>query len=143
MADDLDRDIVHFEPVVVAKLLEGQARPKVRRVATASPDRRAGLQVALLADRFGQRPREARGVNDGVVNRSFEWNGSRGVVPDVQFARPVAPLTADRRFGDPQPANHVAAILIGAPSLNGKPVGNARFYGANDPRRGTGLALGY
>jgi len=39
--------------------------------------------------------------------------------------------------------NHVAAILVGAPSLDGKPVGNNRFYGANDPRRNTGLSLGY
>ena len=43
----------------------------------------------------------------------------------------------------PQPANHVAAILVGAPSLGGKPIGNNRFYGANDPRRNSGLALGY
>ena len=48
-----------------------------------------------------------------------------------------------QKFGDPQPANQVAAILAGAPSLNGKPVGNNRYYGAIDPRRGTGLALGY
>lgn len=41
------------------------------------------------------------------------------------------------------PANHLAAILIGAPTLGGKPVGKNRFYGANDPRRRTGLALGY
>ena len=47
------------------------------------------------------------------------------------------------RFGAPQPANHVAAILVGAPSLGGKPVGMMRFYGANDPRRNSGLALGY
>jgi gamma-glutamyltranspeptidase/glutathione hydrolase len=47
------------------------------------------------------------------------------------------------KFSGPQPANHVAAILVGAPSLNGKPVGNNRYYGANDPRRNTGLALGY
>jgi len=46
-------------------------------------------------------------------------------------------------FGAPQPANHVAAILVGAPSLGGKPVGKNRFYGANDPRRNSGLALGY
>ncbi len=45
-------------------------------------------------------------------------------------------------FAGPQPANHVAAILVGAPKLGGKPVGNNRFYGANDPRRNTGLALG-
>jgi gamma-glutamyltranspeptidase/glutathione hydrolase len=46
-------------------------------------------------------------------------------------------------LGEPQPANHLAAILVGAPSLGGKPRGNNRFYGANDPRRNTGLALGY
>lgn len=47
------------------------------------------------------------------------------------------------KLGAPQPANHMASILVGAPSLGGKPVGNNRFYGANDPRRNTGLALGY
>jgi gamma-glutamyltranspeptidase / glutathione hydrolase len=43
----------------------------------------------------------------------------------------------------PQPENHVAAILIGAPALDAKPVGDNVFYGALDPRRNTGLALGY
>jgi gamma-glutamyltranspeptidase / glutathione hydrolase len=47
------------------------------------------------------------------------------------------------KLGEPQPANHLAAILVGAPSLGGKPVGKSRFYGANDPRRNSGLALGY
>ncbi len=47
------------------------------------------------------------------------------------------------KFAGAQPANHVAAILVGAPSLGGKPVGKNRYYGANDPRRNTGLALGY
>ncbi len=47
------------------------------------------------------------------------------------------------KLGDPQPAGHAAGILVGAPSLGAKPRGNDRFYGANDPRRGTGLALGY
>lgn len=46
-------------------------------------------------------------------------------------------------LGNPQPANHAAGILIGAPSLGGKPRGNNRFYGAIDPRKNTGLALGY
>ena len=72
-------------------------------------------------------------------------------LPDVTNVEPFG-LSPDTRkiltdmghkLGDPQPANHVAAILVGAPALGGKPVGNARFYGANDPRRGTGLALGY
>ncbi|MBN9115389.1 MAG: gamma-glutamyltransferase, partial [Pandoraea sp.] len=48
-----------------------------------------------------------------------------------------------QKFAGPQPANHVAAILVGAPSLGGKPIGKNRYYGANDPRRNTGLALGY
>ncbi|KWV50023.1 gamma-glutamyltranspeptidase [Bradyrhizobium macuxiense] len=47
------------------------------------------------------------------------------------------------KFGPPQPPNHLAIIIIGAPSLGGKPVGNNRFYGANDPRLNTGLAAGY
>ncbi|CAH0171557.1 gamma-glutamyltransferase [Pseudomonas brassicacearum] len=46
-------------------------------------------------------------------------------------------------FAGPQDPNHIAAILVGAPSLGGKPVGKNRFYGANDPRRNTGLSLGY
>ena len=47
------------------------------------------------------------------------------------------------RLEDSQPANHVAAIIVGAPSLGGTSIGRNRYYGANDPRRGTGLALGY
>ena len=72
-------------------------------------------------------------------------------LPDVTNVEPFA-LSPDTRkilegwgqtFGDAPPANHLAAILIGAPSLGGQPVGKNRFYGANDPRRNTGLALGY
>jgi len=46
-------------------------------------------------------------------------------------------------FGGAQPANHLAAILVGTPTLGGKPAGKNRYFGANDPRRNTGLALGY
>jgi gamma-glutamyltranspeptidase / glutathione hydrolase len=72
-------------------------------------------------------------------------------LPDVTYVENFA-LSPDTRqlleakgqkLGPAQPANHMAAILIGAPALGGKPVGNNRFYGANDPRRNTGLALGY
>ena len=52
-------------------------------------------------------------------------------------------LGMGHKLGAPQPANHMAAILVGAPSLGGKPVGKNLYYGANDPRRRTGLALGY
>jgi gamma-glutamyltranspeptidase/glutathione hydrolase len=48
-----------------------------------------------------------------------------------------------QRFDDSPLANHLAAIIVGAPSLGGTAVGRNRFYGANDPRGGTGLALGY
>jgi len=48
-----------------------------------------------------------------------------------------------QKFGPPQEANQVAAILVGAPKLDGKPVGDNRYYGTIDPRRNTGLALGY
>ena len=47
------------------------------------------------------------------------------------------------KLGAPQAPNHLAAIIVGAPALDGKPVGKNRFYGANDPRRNTGLAKGY
>lgn len=47
------------------------------------------------------------------------------------------------KFSGPQPPNHLAAILIGAPLLGGAAVRQNRFFGANDPRQDTGLALGY
>ena len=72
-------------------------------------------------------------------------------LPDVTFVEPFG-LSPDtrrlleamgHRFGTPQPANHMAAILVGAPAIGARPVGNNRLYGANDPRRNTGLALGH
>ena len=72
-------------------------------------------------------------------------------LPDVTNVEAFA-LSPDTRrilegwghtLGTAQPANHLAAILVGAPSLGAKPVGKNRYYGANDPRRNTGLALGY
>ena len=47
------------------------------------------------------------------------------------------------KLGGAAPENHLANIIVGAPSLGGTPVGKNRYYGANDPRRNTGLALGY
>jgi gamma-glutamyltranspeptidase/glutathione hydrolase len=41
------------------------------------------------------------------------------------------------------PENHLEAILVGAPALDAAPVAGNRYYGANDPRRNTGEALGY
>ncbi|MDX8379530.1 MAG: gamma-glutamyltransferase [Gallionella sp.] len=72
-------------------------------------------------------------------------------LPDTTSLEPNAISTKTRRiltdwgqkFSSMQPANHVAAILVGAPKLGGKPVGKNRYYGANDTRHNTGLALGY
>ena len=72
-------------------------------------------------------------------------------LPDVTNVEPYAVSPDTRtilesmghRFDNSQPANHVAAIIVGAPTLGGKAIGRNRFYGANDPRRGTGLAQGY
>ncbi len=72
-------------------------------------------------------------------------------LPDVTNTEPYA-LSPDtskvmegmgHRFENSEPTNHVAAILVGAPKLGGKAIGRNRFYGANDPRGGTGQALGY
>jgi gamma-glutamyltranspeptidase/glutathione hydrolase len=52
-------------------------------------------------------------------------------------------LAKGHKLGNPQPANHVSAIIVGAPAAGAKPIGNNRLYGANDPRRNTGLAAGY
>lgn len=52
-------------------------------------------------------------------------------------------LAMGHKLTHSRPANHVAAILVGAPSLDEAPVGANRYYGANDPRGNTGLALGY
>jgi gamma-glutamyltranspeptidase / glutathione hydrolase len=71
--------------------------------------------------------------------------------PDVTNVEPYA-LSPDTRkilegmgyrFDDSLPANHIAAIIVGAPRLGGTAIGRNRFYGANDPRGGTGLARGY
>jgi gamma-glutamyltranspeptidase/glutathione hydrolase len=64
---------------------------------------------------------------------------ARALSPDTR----VLLVAMGHKLVAPQPENHVAAILIGAPALNAKPVNGNVFYGALDPRRNTGLALGF
>jgi gamma-glutamyltranspeptidase / glutathione hydrolase len=40
-------------------------------------------------------------------------------------------------------SNHIAAILVGAPSIGGKPLGKNKLYGSIDPRLNLGTAEGY
>jgi len=72
-------------------------------------------------------------------------------LPDVTFVEPLA-LSPDTRailegwghhFGPPQPANHVDAVMIGAPKLGGPPAPPWRLFGVNDTRRGSGAAVGW
>jgi gamma-glutamyltranspeptidase/glutathione hydrolase len=72
-------------------------------------------------------------------------------LPNPTTLEPLA-LSAETRktlegmghvFALRRPANHLAAILVGAPALGGQAAGKDRYFGANDPRRNTGLALGY
>ncbi len=74
-----------------------------------------------------------------------QWLPDLTNVETFAFSADTHKLLVDmgHNLGKPQPANHLAAIIIGAPALGGKPGTNNRFYGANDPRRNSGLALGY
>lgn len=91
-------------------------------------DYRMDIQEAVSAPRFHQQwlP-EATSVEEFALS------------PD---SRKIL-IGMGHKFDPPAPANHVAAILIGAPALDAVPVGKNRFYGAIDPRRNTGLAMGY
>ena len=72
-------------------------------------------------------------------------------LPDVTHIEPFAISPDTQRLlvamghnlGKPQEANHVAAIVIGStPRLDGTSSGTTLFFGANDPRRRSGLAKG-
>ena len=72
-------------------------------------------------------------------------------LPEATFVEPFA-LSPDtrriltdmgHRFIENSPWSQAAGIMVGAPSLGGAPRGGYRLYGAIDPRRSTGLALGY
>jgi gamma-glutamyltranspeptidase/glutathione hydrolase len=71
-------------------------------------------------------------------------------IPDVvfyeEFAVPPDALDQLRSWGytfkPSRLANHLAAIMVGGPRLSQVKSSTQVFYGANDPRRNTGLALG-
>src|ERR1700741_3290203 len=118
-----------------------------------------GKPVLILGTRAGSRIITT--VLQTILNVvDFEMNIQEAVdaprihnqwLPDVTKTEPYA-LSPDTRkvlesmgdqFEDSEPANHVTAIIVGGPSLGEKGTGRNRFYGANDPRGGTGLAQVY
>ena len=145
-------------------LVQGEANaiaPGKRPLSSMSPTivSKDGKPVMVVGTPGGSRIITA--VLQTMINAiDYDMNAQESVdmprihqqwLPDLTNVENYA-LSADSRkilearghnFGPPQPANHLAIIVVGAPSLTGKPVGNNRFYGANDPRRNTGLAAGY
>jgi gamma-glutamyltranspeptidase/glutathione hydrolase len=86
------------------------------------------VQEAVDAPRFHQ-----QWLPDATVVEEFTLNpDSRRILTGM-----------GHKFSEPDVDNHVAAILIGAPALRAQPIGRNRFYGAIDPRQGSGLAMGY
>jgi gamma-glutamyltranspeptidase/glutathione hydrolase len=123
-------------------------------------DRQQGRQAGDGGRHAGRQPHHHGGAAHDHQRRRLRHerpgSGRRAALPPAVAAEPDQrrdvrdqprhaqdPRGMGHVFAAPQPANHVAAILVGAPSLGGKPVGKNRFYGANDPRRNSGLALGY
>lgn len=99
------------------------------------------LQALLHAIDYGMNAQEA--VDAPRIHQ--QWLPDVTGVENYAMSPDTRKLLTDmgHKLGGPQPASHLAVIIVGAPSVDGKPVGKSRFYGANDPRRNTGLALGY
>ena len=145
-------------------LVQGEANriaPGKRPLSSMSPTivTRGGQPLLVLGTPGGSRiPTTVVQTLVNVVDHGMDIQEAidaprlhQQALPKATWIEPGA-LSADTRalleamghvFRVTRPANHVAAILIGAPALKGQPVGRNRYYGANDPRRGTGLAAGY
>ena len=108
----------------------------VRNSPYSSP---VGVLSGLRPTITRARPGRVRETHDSPLSRDTYSVENFALSPDTRKLLEAA----GHKLGSPQPANHLAALLIGAPSLEGKPVGRNRFYGANDPRRNSGLAMGY
>lgn len=101
----------------------------------------AVLQTMINAIDYGMNAQEA--VDMPRIHQ--QWLPDLTNVENYALSPDTRKILEDmgHKFGPPQPANHLAVIIVGAPSLNGEQVGNNRYYGANDPRRNSGLAAGY
>jgi gamma-glutamyltranspeptidase/glutathione hydrolase len=86
------------------------------------------LQEAIDAPRFHQ-----------------QWLPESTAVEEFALSPDTRRMLADmgHKFTDSRQWSHAIGIIVGAPSLGGAARDGNRFFGANDPRRNTGLALGY
>jgi len=99
------------------------------------------LQVILNTVDYGMNLQEA--IDAPRIHQ--QW------LPETTFVEPFA-LSPDTRriltdmghtFAESPAWSHATGIIVGAPWLGGASRDGNRYYGANDPRRNTGLALGY
>ena len=74
-----------------------------------------------------------------------QWLPEGTYVEEFALSPDTRRMLADmgHKFTDARPWSHAIGIVVGAPALGGAAPGDSRFFGANDPRRNTGLALGY
>ncbi len=99
------------------------------------------LQVILNTVDYGMSLQEA--IDAPRIHQ--QW------LPETTFVEPFA-LSPDTRrmltemghtFAENSPWSQATGIIVGAPWLGGVSRDGNRYYGAVDPRRSTGLALGY
>jgi gamma-glutamyltranspeptidase/glutathione hydrolase len=74
-----------------------------------------------------------------------QWLPEGTSVEEFALSPDTRRILADmgHQLADAKPWSHATGIVVGAPSLGGMASGDNRVVGANDPRRNTGLALGY
>ena len=74
-----------------------------------------------------------------------QWLPESTTVEEFALSPDTRRILADmgHKFSDGRPWSHAIGITVGAPSLGGAVRDGNRYFGANDPRRNTGLALGY
>ena len=86
------------------------------------------LQEAIDAPRFHQ-----------------QWLPEGTSIEEFALSPDTRRILADmgHKFADSRPWSHAIGIIVGAPTLGGAARDGNRLFGASDPRRNTGMALGY
>jgi gamma-glutamyltranspeptidase/glutathione hydrolase len=162
--DEMDDFTVKVGVANIFGLIQGTANaiaPGKRPLSSMTPTiiTREGKPVMLVGTPGGSRI--STGVLQTILNVLDHGMNIQEAInaPKLhQQWRPVTTgieayaLSADTRkllegmghqFTDGVPAGHLEGIIVGAPKIGGKPRGGAIYYGANDPRRATGAAVGY